>query len=485
MRLDYKKMQPLVTLFSIFGLCGLFGSVSADLGPLDLKDTATVDHALSLVVDGMLNYYAGYKYGGTIGMFVEPYYWWHAGAAWNAMVEYWHITGNDTFHDVTYEAMLHQRGERHDLMVFNFSSSEGNDDQGVWGMTMMTAAERNFTAPEDEFGWLYVAQGAFNTMAARWDDICGGGLHWQIYQWNSGYSYKNAIANGALFNIGARLYRFTGNESYLEWCDRIWDWAVAVDLVTDDFEVYDGIQTGSGNVPNCTNRTPFIWTYNSGIFMQGAAALYNGTVLRNGSTTVANKWLNRTQGIWDRATSPLHFFGGIDTTGGAADHIMVEISCQQKTITCDADQRTFKGIYSSLLGQTIQLVPEMAASILSYLEPSAYAAARTCTGGFDGHTCSLNWLTGVYDDAYIGLGEQLGVMGAILNTQIQRSAGPFADITGGESKGNGSAGTDISNPFANTIAAPLQIGPGDKAGAGIITAVVCIALIASGWWLLV
>lgn len=456
-------------------LCGLITTASCAL-TLDLNSPASVNNAVALVAQGMLDYYDGFRFGGTIGMFVQPYYWWHAGAAWNALIEYWHITGNASLNDITYEAMMHQRGERYDLMVFNFSSSEGNDDQGVWGMTMMTAAERNFTAPSDEYGWLYVAQGAFNTMAARWDDICGGGLHWQIFQWNSGYSYKNAIANGALFNIGARLYRYTGNETYLEWCDRIWDWAEAVDLVTSKYEVYDGIQTGSENVPNCTNRTPYIWTYNSGIFMHGAAALYNGTLLRNG--TGSEKWGKRVKGIFQTAISPLHFFGG------PQDNIMREIACQQKTITCDADQRTFKGIYSSLLGQTAQLVPDLAPQIMKYLVPSAQAAVRTCSGGRDGHTCSLDWLTGTYDVNYIGLGEQLSVLGVILNTQIMKSAGPLADITGGESKGNGSAGAVYESPFANTIAAPLVIGPGDRAGAGIITAVVGIVLLGTGWWLL-
>ncbi|KAG5362815.1 Mannan endo-1,6-alpha-mannosidase DCW1 [Yarrowia sp. B02] len=452
----------------------LLGTVRADLSFMDLDKPDTVHEALSLVAGGLMDYYDGTRPGGTVGMFVAPYYWWHAGAAWNAFIDYWHITGNDTYNNLTWAAMKHQRGEKYDLMVSNFSSSEGNDDQGVWAMTMMTAAEKNFPEPGDEYGWLYVAQGAFNTMAARWDtQSCYGGLHWQIFQWNSGYDYKNAIANGALFNLGARLYRYTGNITYLEWAERIWDWSTQIQIV-DNGRVYDGI-----HLPNCSDRSPYLWTYNAGIYLSGAAALYNATVLRNNTDPRHGLWFDRANTLWNATKGPNLFFGGPDK------NIMVEIACQQKTITCNSDQRTFKGIFSSLLGQTAQMVPTLASDIMWYLRASAMAAARTCSGGRDGHTCSLNWLTGQYSNDYIGLGEQLSAMEVIQNTQVLLSSGPLTDITGGTSKGNGSAGAMGFHPFGADEAHPLNIGGGDRAGAAIITVIVGIMMIAAGWWLLV
>jgi mannan endo-1,6-alpha-mannosidase len=77
-------------------------------------------------------------------------------------------------------------------MPANQSKSLGNDDQGFWGLTAMAAAEYNFeNPPSDSPQWLALAQAVFNTQAVRWDDTsCGGGLRWQIYNFNSGYDYK-------------------------------------------------------------------------------------------------------------------------------------------------------------------------------------------------------------------------------------------------------------------------------------------------------
>lgn len=57
----------------------------------------------------------------------------------------------------------------------------------------MTAAEYKFpNPPSDQPQWLALAQGVWNSQAIRWNaQTCGGGLNWQIYQFNNGYDYKN------------------------------------------------------------------------------------------------------------------------------------------------------------------------------------------------------------------------------------------------------------------------------------------------------
>jgi hypothetical protein len=82
-----------------------------------------------------------------------------------------------------------QVGADNNFMPANQSKSLGNDDQGFWGMTAMTAAEYNFPNPSsDQPQWLALAQAVFNTQAPRWDaSTCGGGLRWQIFTFNSGY----------------------------------------------------------------------------------------------------------------------------------------------------------------------------------------------------------------------------------------------------------------------------------------------------------
>lgn len=147
-----------------------------------------------------MSYYKGNQSGQTPGILPGPppagdYYWWEAGALWGAMVEYWHYTGDATYNDVVSEALLFQVGPNADYMPPNVTASLGNDDQGFWGMSAMTAAELNFpNPPADKPQWVALAQAVFNTQAdpSRHDSTCNGGLRWQIPLSNNGYDYKNS-----------------------------------------------------------------------------------------------------------------------------------------------------------------------------------------------------------------------------------------------------------------------------------------------------
>ncbi len=132
--------------------------------------------------------------------------------------------------------------------------------------------------PSKDPSWLALAQAVFNTQVVRWDPSCGGGLRWQIYSFNAGYGYKNAISTGGLFQLSARLARYTGNQTYADWATKTWDWLAALpvlgkksDGVTLDGNVWDGVYV----VNNCTTPTQVYWTYNSGTLLMGAAYMYS------------------------------------------------------------------------------------------------------------------------------------------------------------------------------------------------------------------
>jgi mannan endo-1,6-alpha-mannosidase len=146
----------------------------------------------------------------------------------------------------------------------------------------MSAAETNFqNPPSDQPQWLALAQAVFNTQAARWDtSSCGGGLRWQIFTFNNGYNYKNSIANGCFFNIAARLAAYTGNQTYADWAVKTWDWMNAIGLMDAQYNVYDG----SSDTTNCTSINKVQWTYNTGIYMHGAAVMYNFVSTSTGLT---------------------------------------------------------------------------------------------------------------------------------------------------------------------------------------------------------
>ena len=190
-----------------------------------------------------------------------------------ALIDYWHYTGDDRYNGLVTRGLLHQTGELNDYMPRNWSQQLGNDDQGFWGMAAMSAAELNYpNPPKTGPQWLALAQAVFNSQAARWDDeTCGGGLRWQVFTYNPGYTYKNSISNGCFFNLAARLAKYTGNMTYAEWAGKAWDWEEAIGLVTHDGYFYDG----SDVTINCTELSHLQWSYNAGVHLLGAAVLWN------------------------------------------------------------------------------------------------------------------------------------------------------------------------------------------------------------------
>lgn len=193
---------------------------------------------------------------------------------WGALLDYWHWTGDATYNNVSYQSLLWQAGPNRDFVDKNWSVSLGNDDQAFWAMSALIAAETKFQdPPSDQPQWLALAQAVWNEQTAPnlRDGGCGFGLRWQAISINPGFSYKNTIANGCFFNMGARLARYTKNDTYLDWSVRTWDWLIAVKYVDDEWNVYDGADISN----NCTIIVKQQFSYNAAILLQGAAYLYN------------------------------------------------------------------------------------------------------------------------------------------------------------------------------------------------------------------
>ncbi|CCH45401.1 Mannan endo-1,6-alpha-mannosidase [Wickerhamomyces ciferrii] len=450
------KLLGLFTSIALF----IFSTIAVDL---DISDKDSICSAAALIADGTLDYYEGDKYGGTVGMFSNPYYWWESGEAMGSLIGHWFFCQNDTYEDLIYNALIAQKGDDNDYIPKNQSTTEGNDDQGFWGIAVLEAAERNFTNPKDDDtpGWIAMAQAVFNTMWLRWDpDHCGGGLRWQIFTWNSGYSYKNTISTACMFNIACRLGRYTGNDTYFDVAEKAYQWLVDVKFVVegDEMQVYDGAEIDD----NCTDITKSEWSYNYGLLLAGCAYAYN--------STEDDTWGDRVDSLLKGCDI---FF---------EDDIMYEKGCQSSG-TCNNDQRSFKSIFSRSLGQTAQLVPSTASTIQNWLQKSAEGAAKSCSGGTDGHTCGLDWTKGSWDNKY-GLGEEISALEVIQNLLIDERPAPLTNDTGGTSKGDASAGSNPSGSQNQLNQDDLKITGRDKAGSGILTAIVLSALVGGAIWMI-
>ena len=143
----------------------------------------------------------------------------------------------------------------------------------------MTAAEHGFPKA-DSPSWLDLAKNVFDRQVIRWDTkVCEGGLRWQIFSFNTGYDYKNSASNGIFFQLAARLGAFTGNQTYIDWAVKSYQWTKSVGFVTDDFRVFDGADAAT----ECSGINRVQWTYNAATFVYGSAVLYNQVFLVLGS----------------------------------------------------------------------------------------------------------------------------------------------------------------------------------------------------------
>lgn len=428
-----------------------------------------------------MKYYTGNNTGDVPGNIPSPYFWWEAGALFGTMLDYRFLTGDESYTDVISQAMLHQVGDDRDYMPANQSRTEGNDDQGFWAMAALSAAENRFPdPPPGQPQWLALAQAVFNEYITRWDtSTCNGGLRWQIFPFNNGYEYKNSIANGCLFNIAARLARFTGNQTYADWAQRVFEWEQEVNLITPDYQVHDGAGIDDG--ANCTKPNAIQWSYNAGIYMHGSAMMYNITTGQAQAT-----WKQRLDGILEEAAAT--FFN---------DSVMVEQACEDAGL-CDTDQLSFKGYLARWMAGTTQVAPHTFDTVMPLLRSTAAAAARACSGspasgfaGLAGTACGFGWTAGGFDGRP-GVGQQMSALSTIMYTLVRRPSGdgdggggggggggestaPVTADTGGTSRGDPDAGTSAKGA---PVLAPVTTK--EKVAAGFLTSAIALGVIGGG-----
>lgn len=377
-------------------------------------------------------------------------------------LDYWYYTGDTDYNDLTTQGLLFQVGKYNDYMPVNQTRTEGNDDQGFWGLAVMSAAENNFpNPPADKPQWLALAQAVFNTQAARWDPgNCGGGLRWQIFEWNAGFDYKNSISQACFFALGARLALYTGNNTYADWAEKTWDWMIDLKFINqENWYIYDG-----AHIPNnCTKLVPYQFSYNAGGFILGAAAMYN--------YTESPVWKERLDNLLEGVKV---FF-----TGDNKD-IMTEVACEPVNL-CNIDQQSFKAYLSRWLAATTQWAPYTYDTLSPLLQASAIAAAKQCTGGSNGRMCGLVWNKDQYDGT-TGVGQQMSSMEVTLSCMIKDRGAPLKSDNGGTSTGDaGAGGDDIGRKAPEPSWGPIHAG--DRAGAAILTMAVLALLVSGVVWM--
>ncbi|KAJ5893817.1 Mannan endo-1-6-alpha-mannosidase DCW1 [Penicillium taxi] len=421
---------------------------------LDISSEESIKSAASISAKAMMSYYKGNLPGHIPGAFASK--WWEGGALFLATLQYWHFTGDTTYNEETRIGMQWQAGDDN-FYPSNYSAYLGNDDQMFWGLAGMTAAELKFADDSTGYSWLSLAQGVFNAQIDRWDTTaCDGGMRWQIHSWESGYTLKNSISNGGLFQLAARLARYTGDSLYTEWANKIWNWSANSPLLNNStWNVADSTEMEN----DCATQGDTQWSYNYGTYMMGAAYMYNYT---NGSST----WLKAVDGLLNKTFD--HFI---------VNGVLKEVTCEPSE-ECNDNEILFKGLVSSWLSFTALLVPSTYDRILTKLQNSAKAAALSCTG-HSNNTCGVRWYLSKYD-GWMGMEEEIAATNIFVANMIAFSnSAPVTSTTGGNSTSNTNAGktNETSDYVMSTITS------GDKAGAAILAVVLTVGAMASMGWL--
>lgn len=364
-----------------------------------------------------------------------------------ALIDYSAHTGDDAYNALTSQGLLFQAGTDKDFLPANQSLSEGNDDQGVWALAALAAAENGLGGSQPN--WQQLAKNVFDEFVTRWDPKCGGGLRWQIAAFNEGYNYKNSASNGVFFDLAARLFQQTNNNTYSQWATKVFEWEQKAGLISDSYQVFQGVP-----VDSCGDVNKIQSSMDTAFFLDGSAAMYNATS--------SSDWKTRVDGLVKNVQ-----------TSFVDDGILYEPMCEQKGI-CTVDQLSFKSFLIRSLKATTQQAPYTAATIQPLLQSAAKAAAGSCSGsvtkeefaGQSGTACGFSWIGKGAFDGKAGVGEQMNALSAV--TALLSKA-PRSQLF--PSNSTSSAGSSQpSNTSGSGKPSISPKSPGNKVTANLLTA---------------
>ncbi|KAI1173982.1 glycosyl hydrolase family 76-domain-containing protein [Nemania sp. FL0916] len=410
---------------------------------VDVNDAASIKKAAAVVAGDLMSLYTGE----TPGLLPGPppdgaYYPWTGGALWTAMLDYRSRTGDTQYDAKISEGLAWQRGQNNDYLPANWSASAGNDDQSIWAMAALLAAETGFIEPPaDSLQWVTLAQNVFTEQSSTSRRVetgnCAGGLRWQIGLANNGYNYVETLASAAYADLGVRLsVQDDNNQTQIKAALDTFKFLQTKKFIDSDFNVFSGAQA-----QDCSQVNKVQVSLTAALALEAAALGYN-------ATGGAAEWKDLVSGLAGR-TLELFFPSGVAT----------EIACEPSR--CTTDMTFYKAYLHRAFATTIAAAPYTAGHVLPVLKLSAAAAVKTCTGGANKRMCDSVWSGG--SSGMTGAGQQMSVLSALLSIlpAEHETAGDNNNPT--SSTGGGNA-TNSQGASAAGSAKPSTT-PGSSAGA--------------------
>ena len=176
---------------------------------------------------------------------------WNAYNTLEALIDYTQITTNKSYLSVI-DDVAGSWG-----LLLRTKMAE-NDDAAWAGIALVKAY--HLTKNEN---YLSKAKKAFSQLINYWDEVCNGGVWWNLKR-----KYKNAITNELFLMLATMLYQETEKRDYLEWALKEWNWFKASGLINNDHLINDGLDS------QCQNNGQTTWTYNQGVILGGLTNLW-------------------------------------------------------------------------------------------------------------------------------------------------------------------------------------------------------------------
>jgi predicted alpha-1,6-mannanase (GH76 family) len=294
--------------------------------------------------------------------------WWQSGNALQAVLDYMAKTGSRKYMwavDNTVEL------QRQPLPWWPEGGGEfradSTDDTGWWALAMIRLYDLT-----DDPEYLEIAKLDEAYIREYWDDVCGGGVWWDI----PAATYKNAISIELYIKLLASLHnRIPGDTLYLDRAIEAWTWFKNSGMINDENLINDGLQTQSGS---CESNLGTTWTYNQGVVLGGLAELFKATGDRG--------YLAQGRRIADAALASDQL---------SPNGVLTE-PCEAAG-TCNTDQAAFKGIFARNLDELDRLLKDH--PYRRYLRAQADSAYASSRNELDQY--GLSW-AGPFDTATIG-----------------------------------------------------------------------------------
>ncbi len=273
---------------------------------------------------------------------------WNAHCTLDTLVDYTRITGDRAYVDII-------RFVAGNKPFLDSAVNDGVDDM-AWAAIAYVKA---YHLTRDK-GSLDAARRIFTTMTHYWDEVCNGGVWWNLAR-----TYKNAITNELFLVLATSLYETTHEPDYLQWAHKEWDWFANSGMINADGLINDGLD-------HCRNNHGATWTYNQGVVLGGLSALFRITRQRayqDQAARIASATI-------ERLTTPVD--------GNA---ILKE--------PCDvpnSDQQQFKGVFVKHLAQLAQTLPRSSGPRKQFTRfvhgnaDSVWSRARN-----DANECNVYW----------------------------------------------------------------------------------------------